>query len=106
MSRKKRSNIKRPESRQSRFQLRMIMVIACFTVIMVFYNRHQVNEQIERYEQQEAKIQTEIEAEKQKRKELEKEQEYMGTDAFKEEYARKNLDMIKKGEKILKERVK
>ena len=91
-------------SPQGKIQLRMIIIIACITILALAYNGYKIHVQDKDYQAQEQDLDQQIQEQNEVKEELEKQEDYMETDAYKEEFVRKNFNMIKKGEKLLKEK--
>lgn len=96
---KKKKNI----SHQNRLQTRMIIVIVCLVMGAVIFNSYRIKAKKQEYAAQEAELELQIAEAKAEQKALDEQEEYMKTDAYKEQVAREQFGMVKKGEYILKE---
>jgi cell division protein DivIC len=100
-SKKKRT---RPVSRQNRIQTGIIIFIVCMVIGAVAFNSYSIKEKEKEYAAQEAELDLQISEAKAEKQALEEQEEYMKTDAYKEQVAREEFGMVKKGEYILKEK--
>ena len=91
-------------TRQNRIQVRMMMVIVCIVFGAVIFNGYRVKEKKQEYTRLEAELDEQIAEAKAESKALTEQEEYRKTDAYKEQVAREQFGMVKKGECILKEK--
>lgn len=96
---RKKKNI----SHQNWLQTRIIIVIVCLVMCAVVFNSHRIKVKEREYAAQEAELDLQIAEAKAEQKALDEQEEYMKTDAYKEQVAREQFGMVKKGEYILKE---
>ena len=101
-SRKKNKRI----TRQNRIQTRIIILIVCVVMGAVAFNSHRIKVKEQEYAAQEAELDAQIAEAKAEKKALDEQEEYMKTDAYKEQLAKEQFGMVKKGEYILKEKDK
>jgi cell division protein DivIC len=95
---------RRPMSRQNRIQTRIIIFIVCVVIGAVAFESYSIREKEKEYAAQEAELDLQIAEAKAEQQALEEQEEYMKTDAYKEQVAREEFGMVKKGEYILKEK--
>ena len=69
----------------------------------VIFNSYRIKVKKQEYAAQEAELELQIAEAKAEQKALDEQEEYMKTDAYKEQVAREQFGMVKKGEYILKE---
>lgn len=99
---KKKSSI----SHQNRLQTRIIILIVCIVLGTVVLNNHRIKIKEQEYAAQEAELDAQIAEAEAEKKSLEEQEEYMKTDAYKEQLAKEEFGMVKKGEYIIKEKKK
>lgn len=97
---------RRTLTRQNRLQTRLIILIVCIVMGAVAFNSYRIRIKKQEYAAQEAELDIQIAEANAEKKALEEQEEYMKTDAYKEQIAREQFGMVKKGEYILKEKEK
>lgn len=101
-SKKKKGRV----SRENRLQTRMIILIVCLVLGAVALNNHRIKVKEQEYAVQEAELDEKIAEAQAEQKDLQEQEEYMKTDAYKEQLAKEEFGMVKKGEYIIKEKKK
>ncbi|MDO4555930.1 MAG: septum formation initiator family protein [Lachnospiraceae bacterium] len=95
---------KKKLTRQNKIQTGIIVLIVCMVLGAVGFNSHRIKVKSQEYAVKEAELEAQIAEAKAEQEALEEQEEYMDTDAYKEEIAREQFGMVKEGEYILKEK--
>lgn len=97
---------KRPVSHQNRLQTRIIILIVFVVLGAVALNNHRIKIKEQEYAAEEAELDAQIAEAEAEKKDLEEQEEYMKTDAYKEQVAKEEFGMVKDGEYVIKEKKK